>query len=194
MPKGQQLGQGWSREKCLPERKPKVYSHKEPTCQRRRCKKRKFSSWGGKIPWRRAWQPTPVFLPGEFYGQRSLVGYSPWGRKESDITPGDLPDSGIGPGYSALKADSLPFEPQVASLSPNQRILLSRKQPPGEFGGGWDWQRSCLGPELPPGLWPQVPLPADVHWPCALVAGLWAFSPPCAHPTLNPLPTALFSN
>ena len=40
----------------------------------------------GKIPWRRAWQPTPVFLPGEFCGQKSLVGYSPWGCKESDTT------------------------------------------------------------------------------------------------------------
>ena len=39
-----------------------------------------------KIPWGRAWQPTPVFLPGEFYGQRRLVGYSSWGRKEWDIT------------------------------------------------------------------------------------------------------------
>ena len=39
-----------------------------------------------KIPWRRAWQPTPVFSPGEFHGQRSLVGYSPWGCKESDMT------------------------------------------------------------------------------------------------------------
>ena len=38
----------------------------------------------GLIPWRRAWQPTPVFLPGESHGQRSLAGYSPWGRKESD--------------------------------------------------------------------------------------------------------------
>jgi len=36
-----------------------------------------------KIPWRRAWQPTPVFLPGKAHGQRSLVGYSPWGCKES---------------------------------------------------------------------------------------------------------------
>ena len=42
--------------------------------------------WVGKIPWRRKWQPTPVFLPGESYGQRGLVGYSPWGRKESDTT------------------------------------------------------------------------------------------------------------
>ena len=39
-----------------------------------------------KIPWRREWQPTPVFLPGEFHGQRSLAGYSPWGCKESDMT------------------------------------------------------------------------------------------------------------
>ena len=45
-----------------------------------------FSPWIGRIPWRRTWQPTPVFLPGEFHGQRSLVGYSPWGRKESDMT------------------------------------------------------------------------------------------------------------
>ena len=36
----------------------------------------------GKIPWRKAWQPTSVFLPGESHGQRSLVGYSPWGHKE----------------------------------------------------------------------------------------------------------------
>ena len=36
--------------------------------------------------WRRKWQPTPVFLPGEFHGQRSLAGYSPWGHKESDTT------------------------------------------------------------------------------------------------------------
>ena len=39
-----------------------------------------------KAPWRRAWQPIPVFLPGESHGQRSLVGYSPWGHKELDTT------------------------------------------------------------------------------------------------------------
>ena len=42
--------------------------------------------WVRKIPWRRKWQPTPVFLPGKSYGQRSLVGYNPQGRKESDTT------------------------------------------------------------------------------------------------------------
>ena len=43
-------------------------------------------SWVGKILWRREWQPTPVFLPGEPHGQRSVAGYSPWGHKESDTT------------------------------------------------------------------------------------------------------------
>ena len=54
--------------------------------QFRRHKRCKFNPWIGKIPWRRAWQPTPVFLPGESHGQRSLVGYSPRGCKESDTT------------------------------------------------------------------------------------------------------------
>ena len=43
-------------------------------------------SWVGKIPWRRKWKSTPVLLPEKSHGQRSLVGYSPWGRKESDRT------------------------------------------------------------------------------------------------------------
>ena len=59
----------------------------EPVCQCRRRKRWGLDPWVGKIPWRiRAWQPTPVFLPGESHGQRSLGGYSPWGRKESDTT------------------------------------------------------------------------------------------------------------
>ena len=45
-----------------------------------------FDPWIGKIPWKRAQQPTPGFLPGEPHGQRSLVGYSPWGCKELDTT------------------------------------------------------------------------------------------------------------
>ena len=40
----------------------------------------------GRSPWRREWTPTPVFLPGEFHGQRSLAGYSPWGPQKSDTT------------------------------------------------------------------------------------------------------------
>ena len=45
-----------------------------------------FNPWVRKILWRRKWQPTPVLLPGKFHGQRSLVGYSPWGCKELDKT------------------------------------------------------------------------------------------------------------
>ena len=57
---------------------------KEPACQRRRYRRRKFDPWVRKIPWRRKRQPTPALLPGEAHGQRSLAGCSPWGRKESD--------------------------------------------------------------------------------------------------------------
>ena len=45
-----------------------------------------FDPWVGKNPWRRAWQPTPVFLPGESHGQMSLVGYNPQDHKELDTT------------------------------------------------------------------------------------------------------------
>ena len=45
----------------------------------------KQKTWVRKVPWRREWLPTPVFLPRELHGQRSLVGYSPWGHKESDM-------------------------------------------------------------------------------------------------------------
>ena len=48
--------------------------------------RRGFHPWVGKILWRRKWQPTPVLFPRKSHGRRSLVGYSPWGRKESDKT------------------------------------------------------------------------------------------------------------
>ena len=50
------------------------------------CRRPRFSPWVGKIPWRRKLLPTPVFLPGEFPGQRSLAGYRPWGCKELNMT------------------------------------------------------------------------------------------------------------
>ena len=56
---------------------PHCATSKEPTCQCRRYETHGFDPWVGKIPWRRKWQPTPVFL----HGQRSLVGFSPWGCK-----------------------------------------------------------------------------------------------------------------
>ena len=57
---------------------------KESTCQCRRYKTCQFDPWVRKIPWRRKWQPTPVHLPQEFYGKRSLAGYSPWGHRVGD--------------------------------------------------------------------------------------------------------------
>ena len=50
--------------------------------QCRRCRRSEINSWVGKIPWRMKWLPTPVFLPGESLGQRSLAGYSKWGHTE----------------------------------------------------------------------------------------------------------------
>ena len=50
------------------------------------CERPGFHPWVGKILWRRKWQPTPVLLPGKSHGQRSTVGYSPRGLKESDTT------------------------------------------------------------------------------------------------------------
>ena len=61
-------------------------SGKEPACQYRRHRRLRFDLWIGKIPWRTAWQLTPVFLPGESRGQKSLADYSPQGRTESDMT------------------------------------------------------------------------------------------------------------
>ena len=55
-----------------------VAQSKESTCQGRRGR---FDPWVRKIPWRRKGLPTPVFLPGESHGQRSMTGYNPWGLK-----------------------------------------------------------------------------------------------------------------
>ena len=56
-------------------------SGKEPACQCRRLRRRRFDPWVGKIPCSRKWQLTSVFLPVKFHGQRSLAGYSPWGGR-----------------------------------------------------------------------------------------------------------------
>ena len=67
------------------------------------CRTREFNPWVRNIPWRRKWQPTPVFSAGESHGQRSLVGYSPWGDKESDMTKGLKNNNNVIPLYSDLR-------------------------------------------------------------------------------------------
>ena len=61
-------------------------SGKESTRYCKRHRGRRFDPWVKTIPWKRKWQPAPVFLPGESHGQRSLAGYSPWGCRELDTT------------------------------------------------------------------------------------------------------------
>ena len=81
--------------------------------------------WVAKIPWRRAWQPITVLLPGETHGQRSLAGYSSWGRKEWDITElTQNPHTNL----LALSTDSL----KAASI-PNRDKILICKQIPFDF-------------------------------------------------------------
>ena len=65
---------------------PGAASSKEPATHAGDIKRCEFDPWMGNIPWRRTWQPTPVFLPGESHGQRSLAGYSPQHCQESDMT------------------------------------------------------------------------------------------------------------
>jgi len=62
---------------------PRWLSGKESACQSRRHRRCRFNPWVRKIPWRRKWQPTPVFLPGKSHRQRSLTGYSPWGHRRA---------------------------------------------------------------------------------------------------------------
>ena len=65
---------------------PRGSAGKEPACQCRRHRRHGFNPWVGKIPWRRKWQPTPVFFSEKSHGQRSLADYSPKGHKESYAT------------------------------------------------------------------------------------------------------------
>ena len=75
---------------CMEINDSNIYSWASPMAQWYRihlqCRRHRFNPWVGKIPWRRTWQPTPIFLPRESGGQRSLAGYSPHGCKESDTT------------------------------------------------------------------------------------------------------------
>ena len=67
-------------------KKQKTKNKKQNHLPVQRCKRCGFDPRAREIPWRRAWQPTPIFLSGESHGQRSLAVYTLWGRKESDTT------------------------------------------------------------------------------------------------------------
>ena len=85
-------------------------SGKEFTCQCRKHKRYRFNPWVWKIPWSRKWQPTPVFLPGKFHGQRSMVGQSPKVRKELDTAEharNMLQKTPLGKGYQHFLLDNI---------------------------------------------------------------------------------------
>ena len=114
---------------------------KEPACQcRRRCKRCGFDPWVGKIPWRRAWQPTPVFLPGESYGQRSLGGLQSIGSDTlKQLSTRTLPLQG---------STDLTKKQRKKSLSTTYCcccccLLLSR--PPGSSSMGFSRQENWSG-------------------------------------------------
>ena len=88
-------------------------SGKEPAFQCRRCKRRGFNPWVGKIPLEEG-MDTPVFLPGEAHGQRSLVGYSPWGHKELDTIEG-AQHAHQRLGLSALTTEGPGFNPLLGN-------------------------------------------------------------------------------
>ena len=118
------------------------------------------------MPWRRKWQPTPVLLPGKFHGLRSLVGYSPWGRKESDTT------EQLHFGWlwrSKLPCYKLPMEKTFlqGTADSQKRTEVLRKT-------GWQGSEFCQQPyktgswSLPVGLSNEIPTLADL-----LIEALW---------------------
>ena len=109
---------------------PRSFSGKEPVCHCRRHERRGFNPWVRKIPRRRAWQPPPVFLPGESHGQRSPVGCSPEdhkgcrGHKWGDLArTQDLPSPGAG---YAERIRLVPIPGKRWGLAPKQSFLEDR--------------------------------------------------------------------
>ena len=113
-------------------------SSKGSSCQCRRHRRYEFDPWIRKTPWRRKWHSTPGFLPGESHGQRSLVGYSPWGHQESDTTEYSTTDTCAhiwmpwgAWGLSELKPTAL------VPWRPNSNLLNSTFCPDGAGHGAW---------------------------------------------------------
>ena len=98
-------------------------SGKESACQCRRHRRCNLDLWVGKIPWKKKWQPTPVFLPGESLRQRCLVGYSPWSHKESDMTE-RLSTHTRRVGSKLTAGETSSFPQASSSGSPRQKLTF----------------------------------------------------------------------
>ena len=121
-------------------------SGKESACQCRRCKRCGFDPGVGKISWRRKWQPTPVFLPGESHGQRSLVGYSPRSCKEAEHTHladleefigKSMKDTQLTMGTTIVNFQCYICEPGTSCCQPSWHMKLDLITPVYR-GGNWN--------------------------------------------------------
>ena len=97
------------------------------SCQCRRHKRCVFDPWVGKIPWKRKWQPTPIFLPEKSHGQRSLVGYSPKGSNELHTTEHKCLEKCIVSLLTMLSISSISAEPSTERTTHKYLILLTFK-------------------------------------------------------------------
>ena len=102
-------------------------SGKEPAWQCRTRRRRGFDPWVGKISYRMKWQPTPVFLPGESHRQRSLVGFHPWGCRESDMTEGLRRQAGSEQPFQKPSPQPLPCPPSMQELSSKTPVSGAEK-------------------------------------------------------------------
>ena len=104
---------------------PRGLSGKESACQ---CKRLRFGPWVGKSPWERKWQSAPGFLPEKFHGQRSLVGYSPWGRRVRHELSTHARFWGL---YVSFPQGSLSSHHRLLSLLPSHFVkYLGKKKNP----------------------------------------------------------------
>ena len=94
----------------------------------------------GKIPWRRKWQPAPVFLPEESHGQRNLAGYSPWGCKESDMTERLHFTTMLETGVRSLGGED-PLEKEMATHSGVLAWEIPWTEEPGRLYIPWGHKR-----------------------------------------------------
>ena len=99
-------------------------SGKESACQWRRLRRHKFDPWVRKMPWRRKWQPTPGFSPGESHVQRTLEDCSPWGCKELDTTERPSTNTCAYTQYKRITTKKYPSALESSLLASRQALLL----------------------------------------------------------------------
>ena len=122
---------------------PRWLRGKESACQCRRCRRHRFGLWSWK------WHPTPVFLPGESHGQRSLAVYSPWGLKESDTT------EHITHTHTHTQVTVILFLSKNKTLSTFYNNLPEHRLAGALLGRGFSWKpQICL--LAPRGIQPSV--------------------------------------